>query len=308
MIYKTINPVSIVIFNREDKAAHLYEALKKVQPQKLFIIADGPRNETETEKCERTRRVFEKIEWPCTIIRNYSDTNLGCARRVASGFDWVFQNVEQAILIEDDCIPSVDFFRFCDEMLQRYKNDTRIMQVCGTNLLKQWDTDGDSYFFSQWASCWGWATWARAWKLFDFDIKKWRSKRVKKLLKQNLGNLIYNSKKKSYDEYYFKTVTITEWDRQWEFIRSIYNGLSVTPSVNLVVNIGGGADATHTHDMTSLSIPALPMQFPLRHPICVMPDRAFNLKMVEMVNDIKPLYKKAFRKAKRILLKNNHIS
>ncbi len=302
MTYHTKNPVAIIIFNRKDKAKRLYEILKNVQPEKLFIIADGPRNEAESEKCEQTRKIFEYVDWPCTIERNYSEANLGCGRRISSGIGWVFQNVKQAIILEDDCVPETDFFRFCDEMLERYKNDTRIMQVSGTNLMKQWDADGDSYFFAQWASCWGWATWARAWKLFDFDMKRWKSRRVKKLTKQKFGNLVYNSRKKDFDAYSYKMVPVTTWARQWAFARSIHGGLSVTPAVNLITNIGDGADATHTSNMGELSVETMPMQFPLRHPIYMMPDCEFDLKMVEMVYGIRPLYKKVMGKAKRMLL------
>lgn len=301
MQYKTSTAVGIVIFKRNEKAQALYNVLKEVQPDKLFIIADGPRDEKEAVACEETRKVFATIEWPCEVFRNYSETNMGCCKRPYSGFNWVFDNVDEAILLEDDCIPSIDFFRFCDQMLEKYRFDTRIMQICGTNLLGQWNCDGDSYFFAQWASCWGWASWSRAWKLYDLQMNAWHNKRVKNLVEQRLGKRIYNIRKSVFDEHAEMGETLTAWDHQWSFARTINSGLSVTPSVNLVSNIGFGADATHTSDMSETHLEAYPMRFPLQHPQSVMPDTQFDLEMAKLVYNARPLYEKVIRRIKRIL-------
>lgn len=299
MQYRTTTAVGVVIFKRKEKAETLYKILKEVQPKKLFIIADGPRNKAETEACEETRKVFENIEWPCTVFRNYSDKNMGCCKRPYTGFNWVFENVDEAILLEDDCIPTVDFFRFCDQMLERYRYDTRIMQICGTNLLGKWDCDEDSYFFAQWASCWGWASWSRAWKLYDLQMSAWNNNRVQELMKQRLGSQIFKIRKPVFDEHSKMGEELSAWDHQWSFARTINSGLSITPSVNLVSNIGFGEDATHTNDMSETHVMAYSLQFPLRHPQYIMPDIKFDLEMAKMVYNARPLYEKVIRKIKR---------
>lgn len=302
MEYKTTSPVGIVIFKREDKARKLYEILKQVKPTQLFIIADGPRYPDEEKQCMQTRAVFDSIEWNCKVYRNYSEYNLGCCIRPYTGFNWVFENVERAILLEDDCVPSVDFFRFCDELLEKYKDDTRVMQICGTNLLGKWDCMGDSYFFVQWASCWGWASWARAWKLFDINMKAWDHQRVKQLVKQRLGKRVYDIRKQVFDEHKDHLNDITAWDHQWSFARTINSGLSITPSVNLVTNIGFGNDATHTNDMSETSIPIYKMKFPLSHPKCILPDTQFDIEMTKLVYNARTIPDKILRKVKKYWL------
>lgn len=303
MSYTTTSPVAIVIFNREDKARALYSILKNVKPSKLYIIADGPRNKEEIEKCNKTRAVFETVEWTCEIKRNYSGKNLGCCVRPESGFTWVLQNEEYAIFLEDDCMPNEDFFRFCDEMLTRYKDDERIMQVCGTNFLSEWDCGKYSYYFAQWGSNWGWATWARAWKMYDVNMETWKDPEVKKMVKNRLGKYVYESRIPFYDEHCCNLENITAWDHQWSYTRLINNGLSILPRKNLVTNIGSGIDATHTSNMEDNSIPAFSLDFPLRHPPYVIPDREFDKKIEERNFNAIPIYLKALRKIWRFIKK-----
>lgn len=301
--YKVKTAVAVVIFNRVDKAKTLYGVLKKVQPSRLYVIADGPRNEEETEKCMQTRMIFENIEWPCEISRNYSEKNMGCCMRPQTGFTWVLENESEAIFLEDDCIPCVEFFRFCDEMLERYRNDTRIMQIAGTNYLTEWTSNGYSYHFARWGSIWGWATWARAWNLYDVEIKTWKDPSVKAIVRQNLGEKVFKTREGVYNKICCNSSNISAWDHQWSYCRLINNGLTVVPSVNLVTNIGSGEDATHTTNMGNTSIEIKSLEFPLQHPPYIMRDVEFDQEIERKIFDIIPLWKKTVRKIKRMLTK-----
>lgn len=303
MDYQVKTAVGVVIFNRKEKAQALYEALKKVKPSKLYVIADGPRNEDERVKCEETRSVFENVEWNCEIHRNYAEHNLGCCVRPQSGFTWVLENEPEAIFLEDDCIPCVDFFKYCDEMLEKYRDDERIMQVSGTNYLKEWHSGEYSYHFARWGSIWGWATWARAWKNYDVEIKSWKDENTRRMIKQQLGELVYKSRAPIYDKICCNTANISAWDHQWSYTRLVNNGLSIVPCRNLVMNIGSGEDATHTSAMGNTSIPALGIYFPIKHPEYVMRDIEFDRKIEIMIFDAIPRWKKAIRKGIRIIKK-----
>ena len=303
MSYNVKSPVAVIIFNREDKAKQLLKVLEMVKPSKLYIVADGPRNPSEMDKCIKTRNVFENVPWNCEVKRNYSDKNLGCCVRPESGFTWVLEQEEYAILLEDDCMPSEDFFRFCDEMLEKYKDDERIMQVCGTNFMKEWNKTPYSYFFAQWGCNWGWATWARAWKLYDVNISTWKDPYVKKMFEARLGSGVFKSRAPIYDVHCENINNITAWDHQWSYTRILQNGLSILPNRNLVTNIGSGADATHTSDMEDNSLKAYSMEFPLKHPPYVMPDRNFDQAIEERNFNVKPLYKKVIYKVRRMLAK-----
>ena len=167
---KLHTPVAIIVFKRLDATQKMFATVRKAQPQTLFIIADGWRNDAEKAKCLAVRSYLENvIDWPCQVYKNYSDANLGCKMRVVSGLNWVFTLVEEAIIIEDDCVPDQSFFQFCQELLEKYRNEPRVTQIAGLNtqfhINKAFDTRGASYYFSQFGEIWGWATWRRAWKL-----------------------------------------------------------------------------------------------------------------------------------------------
>lgn len=169
-------PVAFMIFNRPEKTARVFAEIRKARPTQLFIVADGPRTEQEKEKTDATRAVTEHIDWECEVKRNYSDVNVGCKMRVSSGISWIFENVENAIILEDDCVPEQSFFPYCQELLERYKDDTRIMHISGDNF--EWGRTGNfesdaSYYFSRIPHVWGWATWRRAWNLYDINMTSW---------------------------------------------------------------------------------------------------------------------------------------
>jgi hypothetical protein len=262
-------PVAFIIFNRPDTATRVFEAIRQAQPPKLLVIADGPRSHKvgEAEKCAQARAIIDRVDWECEVITNYSDVNLGCKRRVSSGIDWVFEQVEAAIILEDDCLPEHTFFGYCDELLEKYRDDTRIAGISGTNLQSGRRRNSDSYYFSRYMHVWGWATWRRSWQNYDVEMKKWPTVRDGGWLKDILNDkLAIENWGKFFQNVY--DGGIDTWDYQWVFACWIHNGLIVLPNLNLISNIGFGAGATHTGDESdpSANIPTEVMPLPLQHP------------------------------------------
>jgi hypothetical protein len=167
--------VAYIVFNRPAHTAKTFAVLREQRPQQLFIIADGPRpgHPTDAERCAQVRKVVENVDWPCDVRREYASTNLGLQRRVSSGLDWVFSQVDRAIVLEDDCVAHSDFFTFCDTLLERYAEDERVAVVTGNNFQNGRQRGEGSYYFSKYNHCWGWATWRRAWRHYRDDLPFW---------------------------------------------------------------------------------------------------------------------------------------
>ena len=241
-------PVALIIFNRPDTAERVFAAIRQAKPLKLLVIADGPRLDRpdEVEKCAATRAVIDRVDWECEVITNYSDINLGCKRRPSSGIDWVFSQVEEAIILEDDCLPTASFFPFCQTLLEYYRHDERISMIAGSNYRKGSSRTAYSYYFSKYAHTWGWATWRRAWKNYDIDMKTWPECKQNNSL-QAIFHDLYEQKSWSnlFDKVYACEID-TCWDYQWLYSCFSQSRLSIEPNLNLISNIGFGADATHT--------------------------------------------------------------
>ena len=260
-------PVAFFIFNRPDTTLRVFEQIRHVKPQKLFIIADGARFIEEEDKCNKSRSIIEKIDWDCEVLTNFSDVNLGCKLRVSSGLDWVFDKVESAIILEDDCLPEPSFFEFCSELLTRYVNDQRVMMISGDNFQFGNKRTKDSYYFSMFPHCWGWATWKRAWQYYDVDMKLWLTIKNNNWLMDILNSKIVMT----YWENIFQDVfdnLIDTWDYQWTFACWIQSGLTILPNVNLVSNIGFNNEATHTKKSKNrlANMYTESLTFPLIHP------------------------------------------
>lgn len=258
-------PVALIVFNRPRLVSRVLERVAEARPPKLFIIADGPRNEEDRSLCAQVRNIVSKPPWPVEIHTNFSEVNLGGPRRVPSGLDWVFAQVPEAIILEDDCLPAPDFFPFCDEMLERYRNDCRIGVVSGDNFAPGIRCP-DSYYFSKYPFVWGWATWRRTWSLFDFEMRSWQKAKSVGLL---------NSVLSTPETIAFWTRTFDyvcgaplAWDAKLVYMCFTNSLLNVLPAENLVSNIGWGADASHAFDVSSplANIPTGKLSFPLRHP------------------------------------------
>ncbi|MDE1170061.1 MAG: hypothetical protein PW734_02445 [Verrucomicrobium sp.] len=268
-------PVAVLIYNRPDKTARILERLSQVQPRRLLVVADGPNpaKPDDAEKTARTRALFDSLPWDCEVQREFSDTNLGCKRRVSSGIDWVFRQVEEAILIEDDILAEPSFFEFCREMLARYRDDERIGTITGCNFQNRRKRGPYSYYFSIFPHIWGWATWRRVWKRYDVDMKLWPEIRASGLLLDLLQDEAATAHwVKEFDRGY--EGRIDTWDIQLLLSCWQHSQLTITPEVNLTCNIGFGAEATHTRHAHHIhaDIPTRPMEFPLRHPPYMMPD------------------------------------
>ncbi|WP_341730460.1 methyltransferase type 11 [Microcoleus sp. EPA2] len=269
-------PVCLIIFKRPDTTAKVFEAIRQVKPSQLLVIADGPRPDKlgESEKCEATRQIIEGVDWDCEVLKNYSDVNLGLKHRVATGLDWVFKTVEEAIILEDDCLPDATFFRFCEELLEYYRHNPQIMVIAGTNFLFGWKPNNDSYYFTRYIDCWGWATWRRAWQHFDFEMKQWPERRDRNWLAEFLQDSQVAERwtktfQATYDGY------INSWAFRWKFACWLQNGFTIIPEINLVSNIGfDNPDSTNTINVDSLLANTLvqPLEFPLRHPLSISRD------------------------------------
>lgn len=285
-------PVVLLIFNRPDTTVRVFAAIRAARPQRLFVVADGPRPNRldDIQKCAEVRRIVERIDWPCEVLRNYSDANLGCRQRVSSGLDWVFSHVEEAIILEDDCLPDPSFFRFCQEMLCRYRNEKRIMSICGSNLLGSWKADVQGYHFSQCFGVWGWATWRRAWDFYDVNMLLWQKPESRQRIHNVLGGgALYRMRVLDFDR--VAEGRVDTWDYQWTFAQLMQAGLSLVPAVNLISNIGFDADATHTVDSKN-SFAALPLfacRFPLENNQNVAADRDYDEYLISKALSERPL-------------------
>ena len=239
--------VAVIIYNRPAYTKILYDRLSEIKPSNLFIIADGPKSGSgnDKKKCIQARKIFSEIDWDGKIFRNYADSNLGLKNRMSTGIDWVFNMVDEAIILEDDCIPSVEFIDFCEYALERYRNDPEVMVVTGDNFQKgEWRGDG-SYYYSRYNHCWGWATWKNCWEKYDRNIKFWPHWKHSKEWKHFFNRF---EEHRYWTDIFEKSFNneIDSWAYPWTASVWFNNGITVTPNVNLVKNIGFGPDATHT--------------------------------------------------------------
>ena len=271
--WKLTTPVAFIIFNRPDTTRRVFEAIRRAQPPVLFVISDGPRRHRPQEKrlCEQARSVIEGVDWPCTVMTNYSDVNLGCRDRVASGIDWVFSQVEEAIILEDDCLPDPSFFRFCSEMLARYRIDERIGTIAGTHFQVGKRHGEGSYFFSRYTRIWGWATWRRVWAHYDRSASQWPE-----VVRRGALRGFTLPAERIYWQRAFEGVyhrTIDTWDYQLTLSCWTQSRLTVVPNQNLISNIGFGPEATHTKEAGPMAnLPTAPLAFPLTHPRLIAAD------------------------------------
>jgi hypothetical protein len=225
--------------------AKVFERIRQAQPKQLLIIADGPRNDTESLLCNQARTITEVIDWDCEVFRNYSDVNLGCRKRVSSGLDWAFEQVEEAIILEDDCLPDPSFFRYCQELLEYYREDERIWCISGNNFQDGQRRGDGSYYFSNYNHCWGWASWQRAWEKYDYDLASWEKFRDGKYLSSILDSELEVKYWHDIFEQLYVNGMPNTWDYAWTFTCWQNSGLTVLPNVNLVSNIGFRKDGTH---------------------------------------------------------------
>jgi len=285
-------PVVFMVFNRPHSTQQVFNEIRKVRPRQLLVIADAPRTNRpdDVEKCAATRAIIERVDWDCEVLKNYADINLGCGKRVASGLDWAFTIVEEAIILEDDCLPHLTFFQFCQELLERYRDDGRVMSISGDNFQYGRRRTDNSYYFSRFTQIWGWATWRKVWqKYYDFYMKLWPEVRDNHWLFDVFASIQVDFLEKkaqctvnggqSAVQYWYRAFEdtyngkIDTWDYQLFFSCLLQSGLHILPNVNLVSNIGFGSEATHTRCVNHFAnVPVMNMDFPLKHPSCMIRD------------------------------------
>ena len=282
MAFKT--PILLITFNRPDHVRRVLTEIRKQQPVQLFVCQDGARegNESDRVKCQEVREVVkELVDWPCELHTLYQEKNLGCGRGPVTGITWLFENVEQGIIMEDDCLPHSDFFGYCEELLERYKNDERIGFIGGCNYIK---TNGEaSYVFSGGHhQTWGWATWRRTWKQFDYTLSSISKDDFTKMLNE----YCMSWRQKEYWWSIFEKVKVDQmnhssWDYQFYFSCWKHHQFTIAPSVNLVSNIGCGEDATHTQAQGSLLMKQASAILPLVHPSTVRLDKTQDFELMK---------------------------
>jgi hypothetical protein len=274
-------PILFLIFNREDTTQKVFEAIRQQRPKYLFVAADGPRKTKlgEDEQCQKTRNIIKQIDWDCELKTLFRNENLGCKMAVSSAITWFFDHVSQGIILEDDCLPDASFFSFCEELLNRYKDDTRIAHINGNSFLPNPLDKKYSYNFCFVPHIWGWATWRRVWRNYDVNFSYWEKykhdRKMRNLIFNNLFEKIYFS---SFINETISKKKINTWDVQYLFMLRLQHQLSVYPTVNLVTNIGlNSALATHTSKKNSkLEIPLSSVSIPLKHPEYVLPNYKIN--------------------------------
>jgi hypothetical protein len=276
------SPVVFIIFNRPQTTMTVFKAIAAAEPKMLLVVADGPRFPDEARQCEKTREIIRGVNWRCEVMQNFSSQNLGCGSRVSTGLDWAFSLVDEAIVLEDDCIPAPSFFPFCETLLRRFKDDERVMHINGNNFQFGVKRTRHSYYFSKYPHIWGWATWRRAWKHYDFQMRTWPE-----FKKTGMIDLVCDDPLEShYWQNNFDDAhsgRIDTWDYQWIYTCWSQGSLSVTPGSNLVSNIGFGTSATHTHGTSPLA--ALPREdiWELSHPDFLVRHRAADLYTFDQV-------------------------
>jgi hypothetical protein len=277
--------ILLLVFNRPDHTRQVFEQVRRVRPAQLFVSADGPRAHVpaDAEKCAAVRAIFDEVDWPCAVHTNFLSENHGCRRAVQAGISWFFENVEAGIILEDDCLPDLSFFDFCTDMLERYRDDTEVLQISGNNPVPAaCRSVASSYVFSRYSFIWGWATWRRAWKLYDADFtdleKMWQDPT------SGLSQLSPDPAVRRYLLDKFERVRSREfdtWDYAWFYSILKNKGLCLTPTFNLVRNIGFGDGATHTQSgmVSGRTNVATALPKPLVHPAARTPipavERAF---------------------------------
>ena len=238
-------PVALVFYHRPALLERVFEVVSAARPSRLFLIADGPRDESDRTSCLAARKIVEHVSWPCEVQRLYADTNLGVRRRVSSGLDWLFSQVDEAIILEDDCLPHPSFFTYCQDLLKRYRQDDRVWAIAGGNYQFGRQRSPHSYHFSGYCGIWGWATWARSWRHYDVDMKDWPALRDGGLLESTCRT----AREVRYWRWIFDNVhhgRIDTWDYQLLLAMWAQHALFITPEVNLVSNIGFGAGSSNT--------------------------------------------------------------
>lgn len=273
-------PVMMLFFNRPNSLKKVFEAVKEARPEKLFLVQDGARiGKGDEGLIEQCRKVVSDIDWDCEVYRNYSEENMGCGMRMYSGISWCFESVDRLIILEDDCVPNQSFFQFCDEILEKYKNDERINMISGMNHMGVYENTQYSYMFAKTGSCWGWATWRRAWKNVEYAMPFMEDEEALRLISgavtpKGYGDYLVKLGKERYKEYKSGN-KLSAWTYQHGMSIHLNSQLIIVPTKNLITNVGLTENSTHAvsslkklpHATQKLfMMKTYSLEFPLKHP------------------------------------------
>ena len=300
--FKLAIPVAFIIFNRTDTAVEVFKEIRKARPERLYLISDAARagREDEAEKVSGCRAAIEgMIDWDCTVYKNYAETNMGCKMRVSSGISWALEKEESVIVLEDDVVPSEDFFPFMQQMLEEYRDNDRVYMVSGTNLVRSYVPKED-YIYSNFPSIWGWGTWKRAWgEHYDVTMSGWSETDQKGELRQIFRNPLsyWLFKREAYRVFNGEKDT---WDVQWDYCRFKERALGIVPKYNMIRNIGfNREDATHTTGESFEDFSYGKMSLPCRLNSVIQADRIYekeylkkNFGWKRIINAVKKKLKK----------------
>lgn len=304
-------PILYLVFNRPDLVKITFEQICLQKPKHLYIAADGPRERVDNEekKCKEVRNyILDRIDWDCHVQTLFRESNLGCKVAVSSAIDWFFENVEEGIILEDDILPHPDFFYFASELLKRYETDHRIMMITGLNINTEWKSKYQDYHFAKFGGIWGWASWRRAWQLYDVDIKLWSDAKAKRRILENFPKEYRARREKLYDSLFLGN--INTWDLQWTFAKLMNSGFNIIPAKNLIKNIGctdGGTHIQEDHPWANLETTGL--RPPYRANIRIENDIEYDLfhlsfektNAKENKTEIEILFRKIISKTNRLL-------
>lgn len=278
-------PVLLVGFNRPECLKKVMSIVRLAKPSSLFLALDHPRanRSDDIDPWKRCENIFEEVDWMCDVHRDYAKDNLGCGERMQSAITWAFKSVDRLIILEDDCVPHISFFRFCAELLERYKYDSRVGMIAGHDEhlhMNRIETYGDSYYFDRMTNIWGWATWKRAWDKYDPEMKDWPFFAETRILKNIFPRKYHVTDWIGYSGRLYRKERKT-WAGKWAMTMYREHWLSIHPSKNLIQNIGNGISSRSNaslekliQDETSIwqNRPVYEMQFPLQHPRTMIPN------------------------------------
>ncbi|GAB2698840.1 hemolytic protein HlpA [Mucilaginibacter koreensis] len=245
-------PVLFIVFNRPAETRQVFDQICELKPRYLFIASDGPRENhvADEQLCQEVRSIIKQIDWECELKTLFQNQNLGCGVAPATAITWFFEHVSAGIILEDDVLPHQSFFFFCEQMLNLYECDEQIMHISGCYFLDSFTPKLPySHYYTKHIHVWGWATWRRAWKYYDYEIKSYSPTQSLNLLKQYYGSY-YTFWRDIFNRMMNKEVDA--WDYQWMYIICKANGLAINPTANLTKNIGFNQRATHTRNQDSI--------------------------------------------------------
>ena len=286
-------PILFITFNRPDTTIQVFESIKMARPARLYVANDAPRqgNKQDEEMVVAVRALVKRVDWPCEVKYLFQEQNLGCSLGPRAAFKWFFDQEEEGIILEDDCLPDPSFFSFCSILLEKYKDDEKIISISGCNLGYHLTT-GDSYSFSKFMNMWGWATWKRSADKIDYSLAEWKQEKkpvfsIYKRLRQNVFDfdIVWFKYWKSKFDLTINKKNISWWDWQWIYHQTRDKQYSIVPAVNLVKNLGFGEHATHTKEEhnPAAQLDSNQITFPLKHPSKMKNDIRYEETFVKWV-------------------------